>query len=147
MLHGSIFCHFFRQIILAPSLPDGMGPDLNRVTLSRSDQIDGKSVNNNSNNEVIPPSDKLSLNNSCNSSLNHINASNSPEFKPRFGKWNISCNNAANERNDCMDHDDLEESQFTTADAGPPKPSLPNEKPCKRLLYSFKFCLQNILFY
>ncbi|CAH8466708.1 unnamed protein product [Schistosoma guineensis] len=129
--------HKVREIILAPSLPDGMGPDLNRVTLSRSDQIDGKSVNNNSNNEVIPPIDKLSLNNSCNSSLNHINASNSPEFKPRFGKWNISCNNTANERNDCMDHDDLEESQFTTADAGPPKPSLPNEKPL--ISYMFRF--------
>ncbi|XP_018648884.1 putative guanine-nucleotide-exchange-factor [Schistosoma mansoni] len=124
------------RIILAPSLPDGMGPDLNRVILSQSDQTNTKSVNNN-NNELIRSIDTLSLNNSCNSSSNHINELNYPEFKPQYGKWNISCDDTANEYNDCMDHVDPEEPHFTTADVGPPKPSLPNEKPL--ISYMFRF--------
>ncbi|CAH8474489.1 unnamed protein product [Schistosoma rodhaini] len=128
--------HKVREVILAPSLPDGMGPDLNRVILSQSDQTNTKSVNNN-NNELIRSIDTLSLNNSCNSSSNHINELNYPEFKPQYGKWNISCDDTANEYNDCMDHVDPEEPHFTTADVGPPKPSLPNEKPL--VSYMFRF--------
>ncbi|CAH8451698.1 unnamed protein product [Schistosoma turkestanicum] len=125
--------HKVREIILAPSLPDGSGPDLNRAIVNRSDQTNTESVNDH-NHEPISSINTLSLNNS---SPNHNNALNYPEMKLQFEKWNISCDNSAIEHDDCIDHDNLEDSKLVKADVEPPKPPLLNEKPL--VSYMFRF--------
>ncbi|KAH8851332.1 Rap guanine nucleotide exchange factor 1 [Schistosoma japonicum] len=135
--------HKVREVILAPSLPDGTGPDLNRVVINRPDQSNPKSVNihdRKHDDELIPSVETLSLDTSGGTSSSDISASHYPAFKPQFGKWNFSCD-IADKHNDCLDHIDLEELKLVTLNTEPPKPPLPSEKPL--VSYMFRFGSSN----
>ncbi|KAK4473849.1 hypothetical protein MN116_003181 [Schistosoma mekongi] len=135
--------HKVREVILAPSLPDGTGPDLNRVVISRPDQSSPRSVNNHDHkhdDELIPSVETLSLDTSGDTSTSDISASHYPAFKPQFRKWNFS-RDIADKHNDCLDHIDSEEFKLATMDAEPSKPPLPSEKPL--VSYMFRFGSSN----
>ncbi|CAH8447431.1 unnamed protein product [Heterobilharzia americana] len=127
--------HKVSEVILAPSLPDGTGPDLSRVIISRSDQMNTKSINDSDHTEYPNESDP-SLNTSNGSPSNRLIISSYP-----ISQLNPDCVDTlsveASEMKDPLDYVDSDGSNLAVIDAEPPKPPLPNEKPLVNYMFRF----------
>nr|CAH8828259.1 unnamed protein product [Trichobilharzia regenti] len=138
--HVVIERHKVREVILAPSLPDGTGPDMSRVIINRSDQVDNKPTDVYDSieytNELNPSVDALSLSTSSSSPSVCRKASNCTAPQ-QHQEYLDDSSGYAIETNENSDYTTSEEMKLATIDPEPPKPPLLNEKPL--INYMFRF--------